>query len=329
MKKVVGIVVLVVIVGVVFYTAALYRNGNGDGTLTLYGNVDIREVQMAFRVPGRILAMHYEEGDSVKVGDLLASLEATPQTDATAIAEAQVAEAQARLDLLMSGARPQEIKQARARVEESEAGLKNAESEFERQAELVRRRMSSKHLLDQARSQRDQWSARLSQAKEALALAEAGFRNEEVAQASAVLAAATARHKQAMTQLADTRLLSPSAGVVMTRVLEPGAMVSVGSPVYTLSLTENTYVRAYVDEPNLGKVVPGSKVRVLTDSDVEGVRSSYKGQVGFISPRAEFTPKNVETPSLRTDLVYRLRIVVSDADSGLRQGMPVTVVIGD
>jgi membrane fusion protein YbhG len=327
MKKVLGIVVIAALATAAFYTADYFRNGNGGGGLTLYGNVDIREVQLAFRVPGRIARMHFEEGDLVNTGDLLAELDDVPQRDAVAIADARVAESQARLDLLISGVRPQEIEQARARVQESEAGLANADSEFRRQAELVKKKLSSERLLDQARSARDQWSARLSQAGEALALAEAGFRSEEVSQARAALAAATAQRTQLLTQLDDTRLVSPSPGVVMTRVLEPGAMVGVGSPVYTLSLTENMYVRAYVDEPNLGRVVPGSKVKVLTDAEIEGAQKAYEGQVGFVSPRAEFTPKSVETPSLRTDLVYRLRIVVSNADSGLRQGMPVTVVI--
>jgi HlyD family secretion protein len=109
----------------------------------------------------------------------------------------------------------------------------------------------------------------------------------------------------------------------MTRVLEPGSMVAIGAPAYTLSLTENIYVRAYVDEPNLGHVQPGAQVLVSTDTDDK----QYEGQVGFISPRAEFTPKSVETAALRTDLVYRLRIVVSNSDGRLRQGMPVTVTI--
>ena len=100
-------------------------------------------------------------------------------------------------------------------------------------------------------------------------------------------------------------------------------MLGVGAPAYTLSLTETVYVRAYVDEPNLGRLAPGAKVIVKTDSSDK----PYLGQVGFISPRAEFTPKTVETPSLRTDLVYRLRIVVDNPDQGLRQGMPITVEI--
>ena len=121
----------------------------------------------------------------------------------------------------------------------------------------------------------------------------------------------------------DTVLASPSEGVVLTRAQEPGAILQTGTPVLTLSLKRPVWVRAYVDEPNLGRIHPGMKVQVFTDSRPE---KPYSGQIGYISPRAEFTPKNVETAELRTSLVYRLRVVVEDADEGLRQGMPVTVL---
>ncbi len=111
----------------------------------------------------------------------------------------------------------------------------------------------------------------------------------------------------------------------MTRSREPGAMLGVGAPVYTVSLAHNVYIRAYVDEPSLGLAVPGASVTIATDT----LGKEYRGQIGFVSPRAEFTPKSVETPALRSDLVYRLRIVVTNADEFLRQGMPVTVVLLD
>ncbi|MEZ5573074.1 MAG: secretion protein HlyD [Halioglobus sp.] len=320
-KKVLLVLLLGLLIAGGYLGFHAIREGSGSGTLTLYGNVDIREVQMAFRVPGRIKDMFFEEGDAIEPGDLLATLDDRPQREALAVAEARIAEAQAKLDLLNTGSRPQEIEQARARVAESEAGLANAEHEFQRQAALVKEKLSSQSQLDQTRSLRDQWAARLDQTREALNLAQEGFRSEEIVQAQAAVAAAAAQRDQAATQLSDTRLLSPSAGTIMTRVLEPGAMVGVGAPVYTLSLDEKIYVRAYVDEAGLGKVVPGTAVLITTD----GGDRSYTGQVGFVSPRAEFTPKSVETAALRTDLVYRLRIVVTDADPGLRQGMPVTI----
>jgi HlyD family secretion protein len=112
--------------------------------------------------------------------------------------------------------------------------------------------------------------------------------------------------------------------VLLTRIAEPGAIVAAGQTVATLSLNDPIWVRAYVPEPDLGKIWPGMPAEILTDSRPD---RPYKGHVGFISPEAEFTPKNVETPRLRTDLVFRLRVVADNPDEGLRQGMPVTVTL--
>ena len=321
MKK--RIVILLVLIAGGFAAYTFWPRGSGHDRLTLYGNVDIREVQLGFRVAGRLEQMNFEEGDAVAAGTVLAKLDSKPLRDGLALAEAGMAEAEARLAVLRSGSRPQEIQQARAQVSEAGAALKNAEQEYVRQRELTGKGLSSQGLLDNALAQRDEASARLAAARQALALAIEGPRAEDITAAEAALAGAMARREQASTQLQDTELLAPNNGVVLTRVREPGAIVSAGMPVYTLSLTDTVYVRAYVDESNLGQVVPGANLIVTTDSSAK----EYIGQVGFVSPRAEFTPKSVETPELRTDLVYRLRIVILDADDGLRQGMPVTVTV--
>ncbi|MDJ0877316.1 MAG: secretion protein HlyD [Halieaceae bacterium] len=318
-KLVMAVLLLILLAGSYFGYQQMNVNGNGD-TL-LYGNVDIRDVQLGFRVAGRLASMQLEEGDAVAAGDLLASLDDQPLREALAVAEANVLEAKANLDRANTGSRPQEIEQAEAGVEEAQAALVNADKRLVRQQDLFRQGLNSQRALDDAESQQEQAQARLRAAREALALAREGFREEDRAAAAAALAAAEARRDQAMTQLEDTRLYAPSAGVIQVRAREPGSMVNVGEPVYTLSLTDVVYVRAYVGEVHLGQVVPGASVEVLTDSSDR----VYLGQVGFISPRAEFTPKTVETPELRTDLVYRLRIVVTDPDEQLRQGMPVTV----
>ena len=320
-KRIVIVLLLLLAVGYAGWTQ-WPRNG-GDGALVLYGNVDIREVQLGFRVAGRLEQMNFEEGDAVTAGTVLATLDSKPMRDGLALAEAGVAEAEARLAVLRTGSRPQEIEQARARVTEAAAALKNAGQEYERQREMTGKGLSSQGLLDNALAQRDEASARLAASREALALAEEGARSEDIAAAEAALAGAQARREQAATQLQDTQLKAPGNGVVLTRVREPGSIVGAGAPVYTLSLTDTVYVRAYVDEPRLGRVVPGSSMIVTTDTSDR----QYTGQVGFVSPRAEFTPKSVETPELRTDLVYRLRIVITDADDGLRQGMPVTITL--
>ncbi|MBT4522223.1 MAG: secretion protein HlyD [Halieaceae bacterium] len=313
------------VVGATLYGLWYYYGPKAEtsGLLTLYGNVDIREVQLGFRTAGRLRQMHYEEGDVVRSGDLLAALDDEPALEALAVVEAQVLEAQAHLDRMSSGSRPQEIEQARAHVEEASAALQNARQELRRQKELNDSGLNSERQLDASIAASDQAAARLAASEEALALAREGARSEDIMAARAAQGGALARREQARTQVEDTQLYAPNDGIILTRAREPGAMLSVGAVAYTLSLTDTVYVRAYVDEPRLGHVQPGALVNISTDSS----QKRYQGQVGFISPRAEFTPKTVQTPELRTDLVYRLRIVVVNADGGLRQGMPVTIEI--
>lgn len=294
--------------------------------LELYGNVDIRQVELGFRVPGRIEQMRYEEGDAVAEGDLLARLDQRPYRDDLRIAEAEVASARARLEMLEAGTRPLEIEQGRALVAEREAALENARRQFERQERLLERGVAAREAFDDARALLDEARARLVSAEKALALALEGFRQEEIAAARANLDAAEARAAAAQTALADTELHAPAAGVILSRVREPGAIVAAGEPVYALSLERPVWVRAYVPEPELGLVHPGQQALIVTDTRPD---RPYRGQIGFISPVAEFTPKSVETPELRTALIYRLRVVVEDADDGLRQGMPVTVRLPD
>lgn len=323
MKQRLIIVMILVILGGGYYAWLQWSQAEDDGTLTLYGNVDIREVQMGFRVAGRLQNMQVEEGDVVETGTLLASLDSKPFAESLAVADAHVQEANARVALVNTGSRPQEIQQARELVKEAQAAHDNARQNLKRQKELVASKIGTQRLLDNASAQFNQTRARLAASKEALGLAMEGSRQEDIAAAEAGLAAAQAQREQVKTQLSDTKLYSPSAGIVMTRSREPGAMLSMGAPVVTLSLAEKVYIRAYVDEPSLGLAVPGAAVTIITDT----AGKQYQGQIGFVAPRAEFTPKSVQTPSLRSDLVYRLRIVVTDADEFLRQGMPVTVVL--
>jgi HlyD family secretion protein len=301
-----------------------YDEGENGGALVLYGNVDIREVELAFRVPGRLEAMDFDEGDAVTAGAAVARLDAEPYEEALAVAEARVRQAEAQVAKLEAGSRPQEIQGARASVREAQAAFANAERDFERQSGLLESGASSERARDAARARRDEAAARLASAQEALGLAEEGFRSEDIAAAKADLAAAQAARAQAETALADTTLTAPADGVLIARIEEPGSMLGQGAAVFSLSLRDPIYVRAYAAEPDLGRVASGTPVTVETDSG-----GSYRGQIGFVSPRAEFTPKSVQTPELRTDLVYRVRIVVDDADQGLLQGMPVTIRAAD
>ncbi len=319
MKKILPVFLLLGIVGVAFWM--YWPQQSPDDDLVLYGNVDIRDVRLGFRVGGRLDNMYFEEGQAIRKGDLLATLDTKPYEDGVALAAARVAEAKARVAALRTGSRPQEIQQAEAGVAEASAARKNAQQDYRRQKELVTSGVSSQRLLDAAKAQLDQTQARLEASREALALAVEGARSEDVDAGEAALAAAQAQLEQAKTQVDDGKLIAPSNGVILTRVLEPGSIVGAGATVYSLSLTDKVYVRAYVAEPDLGRIAPGTEVNVTTDSSDD----SYVGHIGFISPRAEFTPKTVETQELRTDLVYRVRIVMANTDEGLRQGMPVTI----
>ena len=292
-----------------------------EAGLVLYGNVDIREVELAFRQGGRIAVMAADEGDRVVTGQLVAELDTRPFRDALAIAEAEVHRAEAGLQKLRNGPRPEEIAEAEAAVRQASISAENAERDYQRKRKLFESRVISESDADNARAARDEATAILEARRAGLALLKAGTRPEDITAGEAALRAAQAHMQQAQTARDDARLFAPADGVVLARVLEQGSIVGVGAPVYTLSLSEPVYVRAYVSEPDLGRVAPGT--RVLVSSDSSG--KAYEGQIGFVSPRAEFTPRSVETTDLRTDLVYRLRIVVIDAGSALRQGMPVTV----
>ena len=297
------------------------RQDREAGPLRLYGNVDIREVQLAFRQPGRVARMAFEEGDAVSAGARMATLDARPYQEALAAAVAAERVAEAELSKLKRGLRPQEIAQAREALNQARAVADEAQRNERRQSQLLSTGASSERTVDAARAAREQALARVNAAEAALSQAREGFRREDVAAGEAKLAAATAARAQAATAVADTELTAPSSGTVIARVREPGSMVASQSTVYSLSLDAPVYVRAYIAEPALGRIAPGTPVRVRRDASDK----AYRGRIGFISPRAEFTPKTVETPELRTDLVYRLRIVVDDADAALRQGMPVTI----
>jgi HlyD family secretion protein len=319
---VVAILLSAGIVGVVY--ARHRAHGSGPAELVLYGNVDIREVQLAFRQPGRLLRTASDEGDRVAPGQLLAELDAVPYQQAVAAASAEVAGARAELTRLRNGSRPQEILVAEEAQRGAAATALNAEVDFTRLSSLISAKAVSQSSVDAARAARDASAAALASARQTLALLREGSRAEDIDAGAARLAGAEARLSQAATALADTRLLAPADAVVMTRVREAGSMVSATEPVYTLSLRDPVYIRAYVSERELARVAQGTPVTVRSDSTA----TVYNGQIGFVSPRAEFTPKTVETPDLRTDLVYRVRIVIAKADDQLRQGMPVTVVVG-
>lgn len=302
------------------------RAANGapaNGRLIAYGNVDVRTVSLSFPVGGRLESVLVEEGDRVSQGAVLAAIEKGYLDDDIRAAEAAVAAQKALIARLENGNRPEEVAQARAERDRAEAALALARTTYDRRRELVRQAATSRQALDEAEAALNEAQARLKLAKASLDLILAGARKEDIAAARAELRADEAKLSTAHRHYADSDLVAPSSGTVLTRIQEPGAVLAPNAPVLTLALTTPVWVRAYVSEPDLGRIRPGMAAEVFTDSRPD---APYRGSIGFISPVAEFTPKSVETPDLRVNLVYRLRVIVADADDGLRQGMPVTVV---
>ena len=293
-------------------------------TLSLYGNVEIRQVELSFRVAGRLDTVMFDEGDSVAAGDIVARLDAVPMEDALNQIQAEASVRAAELSKLKAGSRRQEIERAQAVVEEVEANLRVAQQTYDRQAILAAKGFASQKAVDDSLAALDAAQKRLTASQKDLALVKLGPRSEEIAAGTAAYSAAEAATAQAQIKLDDTILTAPDSGILLSRVKEPGSIVQAGTPIATLALTKPVWVRAYVNEPDLGTVAPGTPAEVFTDSDPD---RPYSGKIGFVSPVAEFTPRTVQTPDLRTDLVYQLRVIVAEPDQGLRQGMPVTVKI--
>jgi HlyD family secretion protein len=318
-----AIIIPIVLLAAVAAVYLVRRNGSTDERkATLYGNVDIREASLAFRVAGRVDSLKVDEGAVVKAGDVLATLDLEPLQNALRSTEATAAAMTARNGMLHRGYRAEDVEQAKAKLVAAQASLAEAERNLTRQTILAPDGAATQKALDAARSMRDQAAAQVTVAEQQAHEMSAGYRKEEIAESDAQLRQAQAQLEASRLALKDATLVAPSDGIILTRAIEKGAMVQVGTPAFSLSLTSPVWAIAYVGEPMLGHYAPATKVTLWTDSRPD---QPYHGVVGFVSPTAEFTPKSVETPDLRTSLVYRLRVVVEDPDSRLRQGMPLTV----
>jgi len=294
------------------------------GDLVLQGNMDIRHVELAFNASGRIAQALVREGDRVAQGQPLARLDTTRLTLQLAQAQAAAGAQRAQVAKLKAGSRPEEIRQAVAQREAARAAAVDAQQIYERQRDLVAQKFVPQQQADIARNNLDVKRELLKAAEEAVRLAELGPRAEDIAAAQASLAALEAAAAGLAHDIAEGELKAPAAGVIEKRILEPGDMASPQKPVFTLALAESPWARVYLPETALGRVPVGARATLATDSH-PGQRIA--GWVGYVSPTAEFTPKTVETPELRTSLVYQARVFACDGAAVLRQGMPVTVTI--
>ena len=295
-----------------------------ENKLKLFGNIDIRETQLAFNGSEHIAEILVEEGQFVKKGQLLARLH-------DEILKAQLIEAEAQLDAqkqvlakLKAGARKEEINKVRAEWNAAQAQAKVALTSYKRLIPLLKKRVITPEEADKAKAQADSSHAQAEAVKHALILLQSGTRREDIAAANAILKSREAAVTLVKQKLQDTRLVAPDDGIIRNRILEVGSMAFPQTPVMTLALVDPVWVRAYLPEPALGKVAIGSRANIYTDSFPD---KAFKGWVGYISPTAEFTPKNIQTSELRTRLVYSVRVFACNPQHELRLGMPATVRI--
>jgi HlyD family secretion protein len=295
--------------------------------LILYGNIDLRQVELSFNNSERIAEVLVQEGDKVKRGQAVARLDTGRLKPQTAAAEAEVESQQAMVQKLHHGSRPEEIAQAKANVASAKADQVNAEQQWTRLTALsglTTGRAVSQQDLDSAKAALDSAQAHLAVAEKGLDLSVIGPRAEDIAEGEAQLRVNQAQLDLLRQKLADSELVSPCDAVVRSRLLEPGEMITPQRPVFNLAITDPKWVRAYVSDPDLGKIYPGMKASISVDS-FPG--RAFSGWVGFISSVAEFTPKAVETVELRSSLVYEIRVFVQDPQDEVRLGMPATVAL--
>lgn len=296
------------------------RGGRDEkGTIRVSGNIEVTSVELSFKIPGRVRERPVDEGETVKPGQLVARLDPEDLIHEVDGRRAEMQAARAALDELEAGYRKEEIAQAEAALQRVSADAERLRTDFARQKELYRREVISRREFDASRAAYEGSRASVLEARQKLALLRKGPRSETIDQARARLRDAESSLDLARTRLGYATLTSTVSGLVLSKNIEPGEQVAAGTPVVTVGILDSVWVRAYIDETDLGRVKVGQKATVTTDSYPD---RKYQGYVSFISSEAEFTPKNVQTQKERVKLVYRVKIVIPNPNMELKPGMP-------
>jgi HlyD family secretion protein len=297
------------------------------------GHVEATEVQVAPEVGGRLLELSVDEGDRVKAGQVIAKLDTRDTELAIARVKAERAQADAQLRLLRAGSRREDVRQAAAQVEaagaevaSAEADLLAAEGDLQRYEALLKSNAGSRKQRDDALARRDVARARVvaarertSASKETLARLEAGARPQEIQAAEARLAAVDAQIATLEKALADATIASPVDGLVTDKLADRGELLAPRTPLVVVTDLDHAWADVFVDEPVVPRLRLGQAATLFTDAGGAGV----PGRITFISPKAEFTPRNVQTAEERSRLVYRVKVTVDNSQGMLKQGMPV------
>jgi HlyD family secretion protein len=307
--------VLTVLVAALAATAC-HRAKEAD-VIAASGHVEATEVRLSSKVPGHVEAIPLEEGDKVAAGQEIAQIDTTDLRLALASATADRAQADAERRLLVAGSRAEDIAEAEAQVERARAALRGAQEELERMEKLLASGSGTDKARDDARTNRDVATGTLDAARERLRKLRAGSRPEEIDAATARVAGADARIAQLKQQIADAVVKSPVDGVLTEKLAERGELVTRGTALVVVTELARPWLNIYLPEPDLGRIRLGQDAEVKTDSGQQ-----RKGRVSFVSPQAEFTPKNVQTPEERAKLVYKIKIDLDNADGLFKPGMP-------
>lgn len=288
------------------------------------GTIEATEIGVAAEVPGRVIDVRAEEGASVAEGDTLALIDPSDYELRLEAARAAFSGASAQLDLVIAGARDESIEQAKSRVREAEAAANLADTSYVRARRLFETGSATRQRFDEAFAARERASAACSAANEALAMLLRGNREEEVRIAQAQVDQARAQVALAERALGHCTILAPADGTVTIKVAEPGETVAAGSAVAVVSQLDRVWLSIYIAEPMLSAVAVGDTAYVTID----GSTDVFSGNVVFISPDAEFTPRDVQTPDERAKLVYRVKIELDNIDGIFKPGMPADGYLG-
>jgi HlyD family secretion protein len=287
--------------------------------ITATGHVEATDVHLAAKVGGRLLHFKLQEGDAVRLGEVLAEVDTTDNRLALRQARADRDQAAAELDLRLAGSRPEDIAEAASQVAGDEADLDGAQKDLDRMQALLDRGSGTAKSRDDARTRRDMTAARLRGARDALARARHGSRPQEIAEARARLAGMDAKAATLDQQIRDATVISPLIGVVTEKVAQEGELLQAGSPLCVVTDLANAWLTVYVAETDLARIRLGQQGTVATD---DGQRRA--GHVTYISSEAEFTPKNVQTRDERVKLVFKVKVGLDNRDGLFKPGMPAT-----